>query len=183
MAVEEVVKNLLRPQRERLVSAWLAKVATCDPDPSARLLTGNRDRFRNPVRFAYEQALPSLFDELVGDMDRSRITSALDPVMHLRALQAQSPSDAASFILILNGVLHDALGGGPDEGRVLEALSAAKQRIDEIAVVARAIFTACRRKIEDIRAREAARRTRAGTLAPRPGPGPRAPGVPPRSSR
>ncbi len=152
------LQDLLRGQRDRLVAEWLARVAACDPDPSSRLLKGDHDRFRNPIWYAYDQALPVVFDEVLGDMDRTRIASALDPVMHIRTVEALSATDATCFILLLKDVVRDALRNEPGEPTGFETWRAFGSRVDEVSLVAFDLFVACQEKLKDIRAGEAARR-------------------------
>lgn len=152
------LQDLLREQRDRLVGEWLARVAASDPDPSSRLLKNDHDRFRNPIWFAYDQALPVVFDEVIGDMDRTRIASALDPVMHIRAVQALSPTEATSFILLLKDVLRDALRGEAGEPTDFETWRGFGSRVDDVALVAFDLFVACQEKLQHIKASEAARR-------------------------
>jgi hypothetical protein len=152
------LQDLLRDQRDRLVAEWLARVAACDPDPSSRLLKGHHDRFRNPIWYAYDQALPVVFEELIGDMDRARIASVLDPVMHIRTVEALSPTEATSFILLLKDVVQDALRGEGGDATGVEAWRAFGSRVDEVALVAFELFVACQEKLQRIKASEAARR-------------------------
>ena len=152
------LQDLLRFRRDRLVAEWLARVAACDPDPSSRLLGGDHDRFRNPIWYAYDQALPVVFDEVIGDMDRTRIASALDPVMHIRTVEALSPTEATGFILLLKDVVQDALRAEAGDATGVEAWRAFGSRVDEVALVAFELFVACQEKLQRIRASEAARR-------------------------
>ncbi len=152
------LQDLLHQCRDEIIREWMARIAAADPDPSSRLLANPQDRFLNPIRHAYEQALPAIYDELVGTMDRARMREALEEVMRVRALQDLSATDATSFMLLLKDVLRDALHHESDIPTAWDTWRATVgQRVDDAMMVAFDVYVSCRDKIQELRAAEARR--------------------------
>jgi len=159
----------LAARKDAIVRAWLARTLETYPEGTARFLDKERDPFRNPVGQGLKEALPALFDELLGAMDPGRLAPLLDGIVRIRAVQDFSPSQAVAFVFLLKQVIrhelrrppHPALSpsGGEDEGEGAMDLGALDGRIDEMALLAFDLFMRCREQMFAIKAGEARRRT------------------------
>jgi hypothetical protein len=136
--------------RQAIVREWLARVLADYPEQSSRFLLGELDPFRNPVGRALRDGLPVLLDEIAGGFDLARVTSVLDEIVHIRAVQDFSASQAVGFLFLLKPVLRKQLGGA--------ALETLERRIDELALLAFDLYVRCREKAAEIRVQEARRR-------------------------
>lgn len=136
-------------RRDIIVDEWLARVLGTYPFLTSRYLAEETDRFRNPVGHTLSEALPTLVDELLGDMNSERITSALSQIVKIRVVQDFSASQAVGFIFALREVLCDE-----DAGPLTLTL---EQRIDQMALLAFDLFVECRRALDEIRIAEARR--------------------------
>jgi len=134
-------------RKEAVVNEWLARTLRTYPSHTARFLHQEADPFRNPVGAALKQGLPALFDELAGAMDATRIQSALDRVVRIRAVQDFTPSQAVGFLFLLKDVLRE------------QGLWAAEleRRIDLMALAAFDLYMECREQIAEIKVGEARR--------------------------
>jgi hypothetical protein len=140
-------------EKTKLISSdWLECVLETYPKESGRLLRLKGDRFRNPVGHALREGLPILVEEILGGMDRGRITAALDGIVRIRAVQDFTAGEAVSFVFLLRDVVRKHLSGHE------AGLAIAEQRIDELALLAFDLFTKCREKIYEIKANELKRR-------------------------
>jgi hypothetical protein len=133
-----------------IAAAWLERTAAAYPPQTARFLLSERDQFRNPVGTVFRRVLPALLDELTGEMNPFRLASALDEIMHVRAVQCVTAGEAIGFVYLLKDVLAQQR---PD---LAEALH---DRIEELGRLAGDEFERCRERIGAIRTREQVRRT------------------------
>ena len=103
----------LAARKDAIVRAWLARTLETYPERTSRLLAKEPDPFRNPVGHALKEALPALFDELLGAMDAGRLAPLLDGIVRIRAVQDFSPSQAVAFVFLLKQVIREELGRPP----------------------------------------------------------------------
>ncbi|MBI4591114.1 MAG: RsbRD N-terminal domain-containing protein [Candidatus Rokubacteria bacterium] len=155
--------------KDAIVRAWLARTLEAYPERTARFLAQEGDPFRNPVGQTLKEALPALFDELLGAMDAGRLSTLLDGIVRIRAVQDFTPSQATAFVFLLKKVIREQMdlpphlsplplrGAGEGEGAM--ALAAVEGRIDEMALLAFDLFVRCREQMYWIKADEARRRT------------------------
>ncbi|MFZ1060324.1 MAG: RsbRD N-terminal domain-containing protein [Candidatus Rokuibacteriota bacterium] len=149
----------LAARKDAIVRAWLARTLETYPERTARFLAKEQDPFGNPVGQALKEALPALFDELLGAMDAGRLAPLLDGIVRIRAVQDFTPSQAVAFVFTLKKVIRDELRGGEDKGERAMDLGALDDRIDEVALLAFDLFMRCREQMFTIKADAARRRT------------------------
>ena len=136
--------------KEDIAQAWLGRVLRSHPPESARFLTLERDRFRNPAGHIIRSALEILLDELFLGMDRNRVTPALDSIMQIRAVQDLAPSQALEFLFQLKDILRVEVDG--PERELLDG------RIDEMALVAFDLYVKYRERTYQAKSNEVRRR-------------------------
>ncbi len=150
--------EVLAARKDAIVGEWLAHTLQAYPEHTSRFLGRESDRFRNPVGYTLKQALPALFDELLGDMDAARIAPLLDGIVRIRAVQDFTAAQAVAFVFLLKKVVREELRSEVQGGPAGEDLAALEGRIDEMALLAFDLFMKCRERIYQIRADEAKRR-------------------------
>jgi hypothetical protein len=153
-----MLREVLAAKRDAIVQAWLARTLQTYPEHTSRFLDRERDRFRNPVGHSLKEALPALFDELLGDMDAARIAPLLDGIVRIRAVQDFTAAQAVAFLFLLKKVVREALGGAAPGGVTGGEVASLEERIDEMALLAFDLFVKCRERIYEIRTNEARRR-------------------------
>ncbi len=139
-------------QRQAVVHKWLACTLRTYPEQTARFLLQTQDPFRNPAGRVFRECLPALFEELAGAFDAGRIRSILDEIVHLRAVQDFTPSQAVGFLFPLKAILREEVDSRDSSLAVLD------ERIDEAALLAFDLYMRCRAQIQEIKANEARRR-------------------------
>ena len=139
-------------ERDAVARKWLALVFASYPGETARFLDRTRDPFRNPVGEIYRRGLPVLVEQVAGGFDLERIEAVLDEILHLRAVQGLSPSEAVGFVFQLNDALRAAV---EVESPALEAV---RDRVERMAALAFDVYMRCREKLWAIRYQDLKRR-------------------------
>jgi hypothetical protein len=138
--------------RSAIVDAWAARVFDEYPGATRAFLRGEADPFRNPVGAAVRDALPRLYDEIVGDMDHDTLVAALDDIIRIRIVQDLPSARAGSFVSELKAAAHDAARDAP---MVIEPpMSTLDDRIGQVALLATEVLACCRQRLADVRANE-----------------------------
>lgn len=133
------------PDKRRLIAErWMEAILRSYPAQPAASMLREKDPFRNPVGYALREGIRVLCDELFGAMDASRIVSALEDIVRIRAVQDFSAQEAVEFIFVLKKILREEPCGGPEDERELE------DRIDRMALTAFDLFMRCREKIRNV---------------------------------
>ncbi|MFP5229640.1 MAG: RsbRD N-terminal domain-containing protein [Acidobacteriota bacterium] len=132
-------------QIEAIAERWVSFSMNSWPGAGRPLLSTEKDPFRNPVGSTLRSNLYILAHEVLGEMQEAPVAAALDAVIHLRAVQDLSPSDAVRFVFDLRVAIDEVAGAVP------ESLHA---RIDALALLAFSQYTRCREQIFELRVRE-----------------------------
>jgi len=142
-----------KEDRKAIAAEWLEKTLETYPAQSQRFLRSEGDLFRNPVGHILREHLPVLAEVLLGgDMDRDRLTHALEAIIRVRAVQNFTPSQSVAFVCLLKRILRDRWKGPEKDWLTIET------RIDETALLAFDLYMKCREKIYKVTADEGRRR-------------------------
>jgi hypothetical protein len=129
-----------------VLQTWMAR--TIQSWPAARSLAKDADAFHNPAGHALSSALPVLLASIVDDAKPHEVTSHLDRVVRIGAVQNATPAETIAFLFLLKPILREH---GTENAR------AAEDRIDSLALQAFDLFMRCREEIYRIKAAEARR--------------------------
>jgi len=141
--------NLLKEKRSKNIKKWRDAIIKSYPEDSQGFLKREKSQFANPVGLTISTEIETLYDEIISGDNMEKISSCLDSIIRIRAVQDFKPSQAVAFVLQLKQIIKEELGSDhSDEMRVLDS------RIDEIALLAFDIYSACRQKISEIRVNE-----------------------------
>lgn len=150
------LKDVLRERKSAIVKKWFeAALASYHADargPMRRV----EAQFTNPVGFDLDQGLSGLFDAVLQEMLPDAVTTFLDAIVRIRAVQDLAPSEALAFLFRLKGIVREELGpeilAGPGMQEELAALNGV---IDELVLYAFDLYMRCREKLYDLKAQEA----------------------------
>jgi len=117
-------------------------------------LKKQKDRFANPVGYTISQGIEGLFEELLQGMDSGKVSSFLDNIVRVRAVQDFPPSQAMAFIFLLKKVIKEELKSEIRENGLAEELLIFESKIDALALLSFDIYMKCREKIYEIRVKE-----------------------------
>jgi len=141
--------NLLAEKKSKIIKKWRDAIIKSYPKDSRGFLKREKSQFANPVGLTISTEIETLYDEIISGNNTEKISSCLDSIIRIRAVQDFKPSRAVAFVLQLKQIIKEELGNDhSDEMRILD------NRIDEIALLAFDIYSACRQKISEIRVNE-----------------------------
>jgi len=100
----KVLGRLLLQKKVAILERWHLLILDTYPADSSRFLKQEKDRFANPVGSIISAGIEALYDELIGEMDPDRLSTCLDSIIRVRAVQDFSPSNAVAFIPLLKRI-------------------------------------------------------------------------------
>ena len=167
------LNNLLSQNKAAITKKWFALAIETYPSDTAKFLKSQKNPFANPVGRTIYQGLETLFAELLKGIDYETITSSLDPIIRIRAVQNFTPSQATGFIFFLKNVIRESLRKEILEEQIINELLLFESKIDELSLIAFNLYMQCREKIYELKANEMKNRTfrafeRAGLVSEMP---------------
>jgi hypothetical protein len=133
-----------------IADRWFVRLLRTYPGQVARFMADETDQMRNPVGQTCRQSLGVLVVELLGGMNPCRVRKAIEAVMQIRAVSAQSASEAVSFIFELKEIVREDRAGA-----LLDPLL---DRIDEMALLAFDQYMEHRERLHEAQKNESRRR-------------------------
>ncbi len=161
--------ELLQKKKTAIIKQWFDIVIDTYPPDTSRFIKGQKDPFANPVGNTTFEGLQALFDGLFDDMNHEAVTSSLDPIIRIRAIQDFTASKAVSFIFSLKKIIRKIANKEFPENRAADELFLMDSKIDELGLIGFDIYMGCREKLYEIKSNEFRNRTfsafeRAGLL-------------------
>lgn len=150
------LKSQLRAKKSAIVKKWFDAVAETYPDNTSAFLKKQKAQFTNPVGYTLSEGLEGLFEALLKGMIPDTVSSFLDSIVRIRAIQDFKPSEAVAFIFLLKKIVRQEL-----ESEVLkqqgmnEELAVFDSSVDDLALYSFDIYITCREKIYELKANEA----------------------------
>jgi hypothetical protein len=135
--------------REEILVRWTDRVFDGYPEETAKFLRSNSDRFANPVAAGLREGLAEILDGVLRGVETHELTSALDGVIRVRAVQEFEPSVAVGFVYDLKNVLRES-GWEHVDGSMDEL----DRRIERLGLCAFDVYMRCREDMWRIRAQE-----------------------------
>jgi len=148
------LNNLLEQRKTTIIKDWFTLAVETYPPDTASFLKRQRDPFANPVGRTVSRGLEALFNELLKEMDHEIITSFLDPIIRIRAIQNFSPAQAVNFTFLLKKAIRENIKKEALEEQLFNELLLFESKIDKLALIAFNIYVQCKEKIYDLKANE-----------------------------
>jgi len=145
------LSEALAAKREAVLGRWFQAVLATYPEETARFLAGGADPFANPVGHTVREGLGRLYDRFLADVPIAELSSAIDGIVRIRAVQEFTPSAAIGFVYTLRAILREELA---DAALDPAGQAALESGVDRLALVAFDVYMQCREKIFEIRVRE-----------------------------
>jgi len=145
------LEKLLAKKRDRIVEKWIDSVQESYPSETVEFFRHQRNRFANPVGASISETIGPLFDELLNGNNPQNISSFLDKIVRIRAVQDFPPSGAVAVVLLLKKVIRDEMRKDIDKDGFFEDLLEFESRIDYCILLAFDVYMKCREKIWEIK--------------------------------
>jgi len=150
------LKQQLIEKKPAILKKWFDAIAETYPRDTAGFLKKQKAQFTNPVGYTLAEGTERLFDALLQGMLPDTVSSFLDSIVRIRAIQEFNPSEALVFIFQLKKVVRQELGSEVLlQPGMTEELAAFDSAIDDLALFSFDIYMKCREKIYDLKANEA----------------------------
>jgi RsbT co-antagonist protein rsbRD N-terminal domain len=154
------LEKLLAQERTTILSRWFDFILKTYPPETATLLRKETNQFANPVGHTIYHGMEGLYDELLRGGDSEKISSFLDRIIRIRAVQDFSPSQAVSFLLVLKTVVREVLQDQIREGQITpEDLVSFDAEVDGVMLLGFDIYMQCREKLHEVKLNEVKNRT------------------------
>jgi len=153
------LEHILARKKAVIATRWFELASRTYAADTSDFLRNKPDPFANPVGAALRNGTEALLDQLLTAMDPDAITTYLDPIIRIRAVQNFTPSRATAFILLLKNVVRDILGKALDDSDIYTELLVFESKIDRLCLMAFDIYMQCREKVYQISANETRNRT------------------------
>jgi RsbT co-antagonist protein rsbRD N-terminal domain len=150
------LQDILLEKRTAIIKKWLAALIESYPVDTQRFLKKEGSRFANPVGHAVKEDMERLFDAFVGDK-KEGMTSALENILRVRAVQDFRPSGAVAFLFTIKRITGEALGEARSGNGLSDALRELDRKMDDMILMAFDSYAKCREKIYEIRVNEVRR--------------------------
>ena len=139
-------------RQDEILKRWIEHTIESYPEETAKFLRSKTDRFANPVGASLREGLAELLDGIMRGVEPDELSSALDRVIRVRAVQDFEPSAAISFVFDLKDLLRGVAGDtGSDAPGRFDTLD---KRIERLGLCAFNVYMRCREQMWSIRAQE-----------------------------
>jgi hypothetical protein len=153
------IEGLLKQNRSTILKKWFSLIVETYPPETVVFLKKQKDRFANPVGSVILQGIEELYEQLLQGINYEKVSTYLDNIIRIRAVQDFSPSKAILFIFLLKKVIREELEKDIREEGLSGELFALESRIDDLALLSFDIYMQCREKIYDLKAKELSNQT------------------------
>jgi len=148
------LRDILSQKREGIIKKWFDLIIDSYPPDTAHFIKNQKNQFANPVGSTIHTAIEGIFDELLNPSDSVKLSTYLDNIIRIRAIQDFTPSVALNFLFLLKDVIREEIKEDlHGEGMVNEVLSF-ESRVDDLLKESFEIYMACREKIYELSANE-----------------------------
>lgn len=154
-----MLSDLLAARRESILKRWHQSILEGYPADTAGFMHREKDRFLNPVGHAISGEIGPIFDETVKGASSEKLSSSLNNLLKIRAVQDFTPSQAAAFVFLLKKAIREELEPELRQQGLAAELLEFESRIDGVALLAFDLYVACHEKIYEIRIKEISNRS------------------------
>jgi len=141
------LEKLLAKKRDRIVDKWIGSVQESYPSETVEFFRHQRNRFANPLGATISETVGPLFDELLNGNNPQNISSFLDRIIRIRAVQDFPPSGAVAVVFLLKKVIRDEMRKDIDKEGLFEDLLEFESRIDYCVLLAFDVYMKCRETV------------------------------------
>ncbi|RJQ50233.1 MAG: hypothetical protein C4538_00625 [Nitrospiraceae bacterium] len=146
--------NFLSEKKTVILNRWYDSILNTYPSETAKFLKGQKNPFLNPVGATTYQGIEKLYEYLVQDAEKDKVSLYLDSIIRIRAVQDFTPSQSIRFIMSLKAVIKNELKEEIETHRLHAELFAVELKIDDFSLLAFDIYMKCREKLYQLKVNE-----------------------------
>ena len=151
MKLEEILKR----KAPAVVKTWIRMTLDTYPTNARRFLNEQKDPLANPVGHTFSQDMEKIYFELLKGLNPETVSSFMDYMIKIRAVQDFSASQSVAFVFFLKKAIREELKDEIHENRLQDECMEFETRIDELALLAFDIYVKHKKKLYEIRANQA----------------------------
>ena len=148
------LNNILVEKRSTILEMWFDLMLKSYPTEARDFLKKKKNRFDNPVAYEFRKGMKGIYKTLFYSMEEEKISSVLDRIISIGAIQDFLPSRVIGFILLLKTAVRKGLEGEIQENGLSEELLELESRIDRLALLSFDVFMNRREKLYELRVKE-----------------------------
>ncbi|MGB9700432.1 MAG: RsbRD N-terminal domain-containing protein [Thermodesulfobacteriota bacterium] len=148
------LEKFLRDRKPAILEAWFQNILQSYPAETRPFLLKKEATFTNPIGSTIYEGLAGLLTEILQDKNLGNIKKALADLIHLRAVQDFSPSQAISFLPHLKQVIRRELVAANLMESYQKEYHDLAFFIDDLTMQAFDIYMGCREKIFNLKVKE-----------------------------
>ena len=152
-------KELLKERQKEILESWRERVFNTYPRDAVKFLSGQKDRFANPVGHFIHSETETILNGLINDIDPADLVESMDRIIRIRSVQEFSPSVAVSFLRQLKDTVRELLNGELNERENFEQYLDFDGRIDDLIDMAFDNYSRCREQLLEIKIHEIKKRS------------------------
>jgi hypothetical protein len=158
VSMMQTMQNWLVEQKAILLPRWLEASFGIYPNETVKFLQRTAGQFANPVGHSVYQGLEVLYDGLAQGIEARALTTAIDKIIRIRAVQDLPAAQAVAFVFQFKQILRQELLKRADNPQ--QELAGIESAIDALALEVFAVYSACREQLYQIRLAEIKKRQR-----------------------
>jgi hypothetical protein len=143
------IAEALHNHRHTIVDKWVAY--TLKTYQATEFLQREQDRFANPIGSTVRSSLKQLFSLLVQGSEATGVNEPLATLMHLRAVQDFTPSQAVAPLNAVKHISREVLGADKQTKALINDLYDFEFAVDLAVLAAFDLYMQCREKVYRIR--------------------------------
>ena len=151
------LQTLLEENKSVILRRWFNAILETYPADTQHFLQTKKNRFDNPVAHRISSGIEGIFSQILSDAEEKEVSSFLDKIIRVRAVQDFNPSQAVAFIFALKRLVREELGEKIREAQLSEELWRFEEEIDKMGLLALDIYMKCREEIYELRVNEVKR--------------------------
>lgn len=156
--VSEGIGKFLVDKKPIILSKWFNYLCQEYPEKTQKHLKSDKSQFQNPVGHNTYQGLEGILDEFLGGMETEKLSTHLDKILRIKAVQDFSASKAVAFVFLLKNIIRNELETDWPIHKNHNDYMAIDKRIDDISLLAFEVYMKCRETIYQLRIDEVKKR-------------------------
>ncbi|RJQ49985.1 MAG: hypothetical protein C4526_12690 [Nitrospiraceae bacterium] len=151
--------SFLSEKKSGVLNRWYDAILSTYPADTARFLKGQNNPFLNPVGATTFKGIENIYEYLLHGEGEEKVSSFLDDIIRIRAVQDFTPSQCVRSILFLKEAVRGELKTEISAYGLHDELLDFELKIDDVSLLAFDIYMGCREKLYQLRANELQRWT------------------------